>query len=55
MSNPDGPPTQHHGSNSGLCEYDHWCPNCEDHTGACVDLFVHPICGLVACATEETS
>lgn len=41
----------------GLCDEDHHCPPCEDGTGPCVDLFQHPICGLVACATgtpEET-
>ena len=52
MSDPDGPPTQRHGG-LGLCEEDHWCPNCENFVGTCTDLFVHPICGLVACATEE--
>ena len=54
MHNPDGPPTQRHDGNAGLCEEDHWCPNCENFVGSCVDLFIHPICGLVACATEET-
>lgn len=36
-----------------LCEDPHHCPPCEDGTGPCVDLFSHPICGLVACDTEE--
>ncbi len=54
MSDPDAPPTPQHGGTSGLCEDDHWCPNCESFEGSCVDLFIHPICGLVACATEET-
>ena len=53
MSDPDGPPTQRHDGNAGLCEEDHWCPNCENFVGTCIDLFIHPICGLVACATEE--
>lgn len=37
----------------GLCTDAHYCPPCEDQTGPCVDLFMHPICGLVACSTEE--
>jgi hypothetical protein len=48
----EGPATQRHG-NGGLCEEDHWCPNCEDFKGSCVDLFMHPICGLVACASDD--
>lgn len=36
-----------------LCHQPHHCPACEDHTGTCVDLFQHPICGLVACDTED--
>lgn len=35
-----------------LCEQPHTCPACEAG-GTCVDLFMHPICGLVACNTEE--
>lgn len=34
----------------GLCEDTHLCPRCENklHGSGC-DLFIHPICGLVAC------
>lgn len=37
----------------GLCDEDHFCPPCENGQGACVDLFMHPICGLVACCSDE--
>ena len=35
-----------------LCFEEHTCPDCEDGTGPCRDLFEHPICGLVACRTQ---
>lgn len=41
---------QHSG---GLCEDPHTCPGCESG-GECVDLFSHPICGLVACDGPPT-
>lgn len=41
-----------HGGNAGLCTEDHICPACEVDE-PCVDLFMHPICGLVACTKDE--
>lgn len=43
-----------HGGMAGLCEQDHICPSCEDTTDVCMDLFVHPTCGLVACSGVTT-
>ena len=42
-----------HGGYPPLCEDDHTCPPCEDHTGPCADLFEHPMCGVVACCAKE--
>lgn len=41
-----------HGGNGGLCFEDHICPPCEIG-GPCMDLFVHPICGTVACNADD--
>lgn len=44
-----------HGTNAGLCYDEHFCPSCtaggpvED----CMDLFEHPVCGVVACSTGD--
>ena len=40
------------GDHGPLCEQPHTCPSCEAG-GVCVDLFMHPICGLVACDSAE--
>ena len=42
-----------HGGNGGLCGEDHFC-GCEVG-GACVDLFEHAICGVVACCADEVT
>ena len=43
-----------HAGLAGLCYDDHLCPACEDATGEpCADLFMHPICGLVACGADS--
>jgi hypothetical protein len=34
-----------------LCELDHLCPPCLAGQ-ACIDLFMDPVCGLVACMTD---
>jgi hypothetical protein len=34
-----------------LCERDHMCPPCIDG-GECMDLYVDPECGLVACMSD---
>lgn len=45
-----------HAPVGGLCDEDHWCPSCEaGNPQACADLFRHPTCGLVACATRQTT
>jgi hypothetical protein len=41
-----------HGSSTGLCWENHTCPSCE-RGQPCLDLFIHPECGLVACSTQE--
>jgi hypothetical protein len=38
-----------HATSGGLCDQDHICPNCACGAGPCLDLFVFPGCGLVAC------
>jgi hypothetical protein len=51
-ADPDGPPG--HGGNAGLCFEKHFCPPCEaGNLDECVDMFLHPICGLVACSTFD--
>jgi hypothetical protein len=41
-----------HAPAAGLCELDHLCPACI-RGDRCVDLFMDPVCGLVACMNGE--